>query len=34
MLSAWAEREEAARKDFVVKAGLEAALRALRANIG
>lgn len=34
MLSAAAEKEDAERNDFVVKAGLEAALRALRANIG
>lgn len=34
MLSAWAEREDAARKDLEVKAGFEATLRALRANIG
>lgn len=33
MLSAVAAREEAGRKVFVVKAGLEAALRALRANM-
>jgi hypothetical protein len=33
MLSAVAAREEAERNDFVVKAGLDAALRAFRANI-
>jgi hypothetical protein len=33
MLSAVVAREEAERNDFVVKAGLDAALRAFRANI-
>ena len=33
MLSAVEAREDAERNDFVVKAGLDAALRAFRANI-
>ena len=33
MLSAAEVREDAERNDFVVKAGLEAALRAFRANM-